>query len=44
MQTECNYQDNRTHSALDGVGVDLDAAVVKEAGGPFPFRWPRQSA
>ena len=25
---------NRAHSALDGVGVDLDAAVIEEAGEP----------
>ena len=28
---------NRAHGALDRVGVDLDAAAIKEAGEPFPL-------
>src|SRR5690606_32260356 len=28
----------RTDRALDGVGIDLDAAIVEEAGEPFPAR------
>ena len=31
-----SVQSNRAHAALDGVGVDLDAAVIEEAHQPVP--------
>src|SRR3954463_2924361 len=36
---ECVFsvESNRAHAALDGIGVDLDAAVVEEAQQPVPL-------
>src|SRR5690606_32671310 len=34
LPVECD----RTDRALDGVGIDPDAAIVEEAGEPFPAR------
>ena len=36
-QSILSVQSNRSHAALGGIGVDLDAAVVKEAHQPIPM-------
>ena len=36
-QSIFSVQSNRANAALDGIGVDLDAAVVEEARQPIPM-------
>jgi hypothetical protein len=32
-----SVESNRAHAALDGIGVDLDAAIVEEVQQPIPL-------